>query len=277
MRNVLTIGDVHGRLNWKDIIFGSLEKYEDWRNDLVKGSTLSWEETVDSAISDIDKIVFLGDYHDSYTVSNLIIKHNFLDILFFKRYFPERVILLWGNHDAQYYWTEERCSGFRPEMLHDFGEILRENFERLQFAYQEGNVIWTHAGITNYFYEKICRKTSLKLSGIDKLSLEKLASFINVQSMHRKWDPLFNVGKLREGFDNIPGPLWADKRELLADPLPGMIQVVGHTPVHSPEFYKEESLLFCDALERGYSVIVEIDNDKFSGYQILERGTFDRS
>ena len=39
-----------------------------------------------------------------------------------------------------------------------------------------------------------------------------------------------SVGGARGGW-SAPGPLWADKSELLGDPFPHLNQVVGHSPV----------------------------------------------
>ena len=73
MRIVL-IGDIHGRTNWKEIIFK--------------------EEKA-------DKFIFFGDYFDPYdknlTVNDVI--NNFNEILQFKIENPNKVILLIGNHE----------------------------------------------------------------------------------------------------------------------------------------------------------------------------------
>ena len=37
------------------------------------------------------------------------------------------------------------------------------------------------------------------------------------------------------GGRELPGPVWADRGELCADPLPGLDQIVGHTPVPTVE------------------------------------------
>ena len=45
-----------------------------------------------------------------------------------------------------------------------------------------------------------------------------------------RWADLDEAGRARGGW-GLPGPLWADATELAADPLPGLRQIVGHTPM----------------------------------------------
>ena len=80
--SVIGIGDVHGRVIWKDII-----KKE----------------------SEANLFIFIGDYFDSregYTSDQQI--DNFRDIIEFKKQNINKVILLTGNHDFVYTKT---CNG----------------------------------------------------------------------------------------------------------------------------------------------------------------------
>ena len=91
-----TIGDIHGRTSWKEMI----------KNDKV------------------EKWIFLGDYCDSFDISDEKIKENLIDIINFKKAFPDKVVLLLGNHDVMYYNPPAdifnyRCSGYRPQMHFD--------------------------------------------------------------------------------------------------------------------------------------------------------------
>ena len=75
---ILAIGDIHGRDSWKDII-----------NDNV-----------------FDKVVFLGDYFDSREeISGAKQLYNFKEILQFKKYNIDKVVLLVGNHEFHYLKT----------------------------------------------------------------------------------------------------------------------------------------------------------------------------
>jgi predicted MPP superfamily phosphohydrolase len=107
---VLTVGDIHGRSIWKNFLFGSYENFEAWKDSVLSENTPAWENALDIVFSDIDKVVFVGDYFDSFTVSNAEMKANVLDLFLFKRQYPERVFMLWGNHDVHYWDSSERCS-----------------------------------------------------------------------------------------------------------------------------------------------------------------------
>lgn len=72
---VRVIGDIHGESWWKELA-----------NDIDK----------------IDLCIFLGDYVDSYTVSNEDMINNLLDIIQFKKDNSDKVILLYGNHEWNY-------------------------------------------------------------------------------------------------------------------------------------------------------------------------------
>jgi hypothetical protein len=289
-RNILTVGDLHGRETWKEFVFGSIKKFEDWSLECASGEYVRpWEETLDMRFGDIDKIVFVGDYFDSFTVSNVTMKRNVEDLFLFKRCYPEKIELLWGNHDVHYWHREEQCSGFRGEMFYDFYEILYANKHLIKFAYQEGNALWTHAGVTENFYEKLMtekhledleehkRWTAISENYSEKPKLDKtcIAKFLN-QKWEEKWSPLFAAGKARGGFSPIPGPLWADKQELSYDMLSGIFQFVGHTPVEEVNGIYDDThgVCFLDCLERGIFkavVVVKLTENKYVDLQVVEK------
>ena len=122
---IISVGDVHGRPYWRDI---DPQKY--------------------------DKIVFTGDYVDSYKYSNEEIFENLKKIIDLKKEFPDKVVLILGNHDLHYMWDYESfgCSGFRAAMYHDLHDLFYDNKHLFQIAFQIGNYIWTHAGISKGWY-----------------------------------------------------------------------------------------------------------------------------
>jgi metallophosphoesterase superfamily enzyme len=75
MKTVL-IGDIHGHDSWKQII---------------------------EQEQDADRIIFVGDYFDSFTIPGLIQCENFQDIIEFKKTSDKEVVLLVGNHDYNYF------------------------------------------------------------------------------------------------------------------------------------------------------------------------------
>ena len=65
------IGDIHGRSIWKDIV----------------------------AKENADRVIFVGDYFDSFDISGIDQIHNFKEICEFKRNSDGEVILLIGYRD----------------------------------------------------------------------------------------------------------------------------------------------------------------------------------
>lgn len=226
---VLTIGDLHGLPEWKKVI-----------------------------PEQFDKIVFLGDYLDSFHVSDKLILQNLKEIIAFKGIHPERVVLLWGNHETSYLYRECRASGYRPWIGEQVKEMLTRHMEKFKMAFQVKNYLWTHAGLHSDFYD---RKIKAQVKSADNqiaYTLDRL--------FEEKYLPVFEVGPERGGRDYSAtgGPLWIDKSRLLEKPLPGFHQIVGHTPVKTIEHYTpyqkdpHTSVTFCDCIERGDRSLYEL-------------------
>jgi predicted MPP superfamily phosphohydrolase len=205
---IISIGDIHGRKTWKQI---DPSKY--------------------------DKVIFVGDYVDSFDVQNEDMLSNLLDIIQFKKDNMDKVVLLLGNHDIQYMFHPEfRCSGFRATMLASLYPLFNENRSLFQCAYQIDNYLWTHAGISNSWYKKYEEYfASLE-------SDETIASRINEISNSSKNWILHEVGAIRGGLRYDEGGItWADRSETLGNSLNGYHQIVGHTPIAKITTFGNES------------------------------------
>lgn len=236
---ILTIADLHGRDVWK--------KFADI-NFLLNATD---PETAEGYTPEYDKYVFLGDYTDSFTETNVVIKHNLLELIRFKKLYPKNVILLLGNHDVQYFlnqpWNRNLnylCSGFRPEAHFDLYDIFNQNKDLFQLAYQVKNYLFTHAGVHFGWYQYTFKK-AIKGLNLDDLSV---ADQLN-EAFNLKLDCIFDVDWYRGGNKKVGGPLWCDKK-LLSKILKNTNQVVGHTPVNEIKTIniKNSSITFCDVL-----------------------------
>jgi len=212
---IITIGDLHGRSCWKKAVN-----------------------------KEYDKVVFIGDYVDEWSISNEVMKQNLLEVIEYKKQNPEKVILLLGNHDIHYiHFPEHRCTGFRPEMQIDFAQIFGENHSLFDVAFQIDNHLWTHAGIHEDFYRF---KIEPNIEKEDK----NLADTLNrMYAMNRP--ELFEVGHLRGGTSAVGGIFWADKQLTSDKPLREYYQIVGHTMVDEIKTFKKDestSITFCDCL-----------------------------
>ena len=236
---LMTIGDLHGRTVWK--YFADIK-------------SLLYAEP-DAAgfggfIPEYQRYVFLGDYVDSFTETNDQIRENLLELIRFKILYPDNVILLWGNHDVEYYLNEPwkpmktAISGFRPEMHYDLYDIFNTNKDLFQLAYQEGNYLFCHAGVHFGWYQYVFTK-AIKGRGMDDMTI---AEQLN-EAFNYKLDCLFDVDFYRGGYKKVGGPLWCDKR-LLTKILLNTHQIVGHNPVKDIYTNKigNASITFCDVL-----------------------------
>lgn len=268
--NIISIGDIHGRNNWKLHLFGSLQGYEDWRNELIEGISDFMSDIY--PYSQFDRIIFVGDYVDSFDVSNIEMKQNLEEIVHLKTVMPDRVVLLLGNHDIQYILPGKICSGFRQEMAYDFGDIFKKNLNLFQIAYYHENAetgkrtLWTHAGVSQnwlrFTKELISNKKFRFKSHFENSGSQRVDEFLN-QLWDYRVEALFAVDSDSGGSSPIGGPLWIRPNRLRWDAIEGFDQVVGHTPQRNlrvivaekiSETTKDEvvdSIYLIDCLEHG--------------------------
>ncbi len=222
---IVSIGDIHGLDVWKT--------FEDIPQ-LISGTFTP----------NYDYYVFVGDYVDSFDKTNIDILNNLNEIINFKKKYPQNVILLWGNHDIQYFTSfgEHGCTGFRPEAYFDLHEIFRKNKDMFQLGFQIDNYLWTHAGVHMGWYKYDFPYKS-----------QNVADDLNFAFLENN-KSIFNVGFRRGGLYNVGGPLWADKSETSKKPLYEYHQIVGHTRIITGEIQtinknKNTSITFIDVLE----------------------------
>jgi len=193
LRKIVCIGDIHGRDDWNKIVDDN---------------------------QDADLFVFLGDYvstHDRKGITDEIQLNNLMDILLFKEENPERVILLRGNHDMQhlnYYWAE-CCAYFRGVAQEMSKPEIKDRYLRdTQWVYVMGDIIFSHAGITDrWFHDSGCET----VEDINNLEPSELFGFRPC-----KLSDYYGISKTQ-------GPTWVRPQTLLDYALPHYTQVVGHT------------------------------------------------
>jgi hypothetical protein len=185
-----------------------------------------------------DQIVFVGDYVDSFDISNVVILDNLKKILFFKKALPDKVVLLLGNHDIQYFIPNEVCSGYRSEMRPDLYQIFTENKECFKVAHLiKDNTgikyLWTHAGVTDRWLKdtiKDLHNPKYRHYEITKdFDTEDLDKFLN-DLFELRVDNIFNVDAHSGGYNLWAGPFWVRPMILNEFHLEGVNQIVGHTP-----------------------------------------------
>lgn len=232
---ICTIGDLHGRPIWKEVI-PVADKY--------------------------DKIIFLADYMDSmdYVENDVVVRkaytneehfNNFLEIIQFKKDNEEKVELFEGNHDGSYFhFPKYYCQGFRPEAQPAITALYNDNKHLFKVAYQYKNYIWTHAGITNAWFREFKELAIEKGIWDDSLPIADMLNMANECSLQEK---LYQKSGKRMAYaesDQKGGILWADRSETREDSLDGYHQIVGHTPIsrNTTLIFPNGSITYTDSL-----------------------------
>jgi hypothetical protein len=205
---LVAIGDIHGRDIWKQIV---------------------------AKEHDADEFVFVGDYFDSFTVKGPDQINNFLDIIEFKKQSKVPVTLIIGNHDHHYYpgVDDSGTSGYQTLLAPSIKYVVNENKQYLQAAYQVGEFVFTHAGLSSEWLDD-----SIEDWNADNV-VEKVNELFQYQPGKIAYRSYKQVGDQvygAQGYGNeaFQGPIWirptalmtANKKTLRKK----IIQVVGHTP-----------------------------------------------
>ena len=250
---LVAIGDIHGRDIWKQII---------------------------AKEQDADEFVFVGDYFDSFTVKGPDQINNFLDIIEFKKQSKVPVILLVGNHDHHYYpgVDDSGTSGYQTLLAPSIKYVVNENKQYLQAAYQVGEFVFTHAGLSSEWLDDMV--VGWSVDSLDA-TLNDLFQYQPGKIAYRSYKQVGDQVYGAQGYGNemFQGPLWirpsalmtANKKTLRKK----IIQVVGHTPQDTIDIEGKSTggrYYFIDTLEynQGQYLIVKdgvvslgiLDNEK---------------
>ena len=224
---ILVIPDGHGRPNWKRVV-----------NDMY------------------DKIIFLGDYMDSFEFTHKECFQMLQEIVYFKKANPDRVVLCIGNHDLHYIFfntplfDELKASGFNERIAWSANQFYNENLKEFVPLYQIDNYLFSHAGITNSAWTEYF---------LPKYSGQHIDEFVN-ELWTKRDRALFTIGEKRGGSDLYGSIFWADAREHYNNYLDGYDQIVGHTPVQKINKLqrKNESITFVDKYPQDNYLIMEV-------------------
>jgi len=243
----IVLGDTHGRSTWK--LITQLEKP--------------------------DRVIFIGDYFDSYDLSAVEQMHNFNEIIEYKETSFSRegtleehktdVILLIGNHDHHYFPEvgHTGTSGYQYGAAAAISKMIDENRKHLQMAYSFDNFLFTHAGVSPVFMDQVFGEDGWNKDNIVELLNDKM-----------KYQPrTFNFNGLEPSGDNqCQTPIWIRPRSLMSANKKhdnglknDYIQIVGHTQA------KQLDLVGSDKFTGGkYYFIDTLDTS--GEYLIIEDG-----
>ena len=251
-----SIGDIHGRNDWMYFTHGSPVDFETWRTHVEASGGPDGYADFDQPdwhnYTMYDKIIFVGDYVDSFDVGNVEMKKNLEDIIFFKKTCPDKVVLLLGNHDISYIVPNQECSGFRPTMKWDLADIFTKNANLFKLAHQIGNVLWTHAGVTVGWWKEFEKEMYDPASRFIEVARDNIgANFADILNLgwDMKLESIYNVDHISGGFQMWAGPLWVRPHVLNKNAMGGIKQIVGHTP--QAAIWECENVVYIDCLEHG--------------------------
>jgi predicted phosphodiesterase len=188
----------------------------------------SWEEIV-SSHKDADKVVFLGDYFDSFKILGIDQIYNFKKIIEYKNTSNSEVVMLIGNHDHHYFPEigYSGTSGFQNKMSVYINQTIQDNRNHLQMAYKTDGFLFTHAGVSQVFMDNTF--------GINKWDVDNIDQELN--DLFKYKPKLFEFfGRESSGDDMCQTPIWIRPRSLMrankdSEIKNKYIQVVGHTKV----------------------------------------------
>lgn len=199
----VVIGDVHGRSLWKLIVHQE----------------------------NPDRVIFIGDYFDSFDISGVEQIQNFKEIVEYKTTLGKEVVMLVGNHDHHYFpevgYTG--TSGYQKGIAPNITQVIDENRQHLQMAYSFDEFLFTHAGVSPTFMDGEFGEEGWVEDNVVEL-LNDLFKYKPKSFDFNGLDPY--------GDNTYQTPIWIRPRSLMAvnkKHNKGLkkkyIQIVGHTQV----------------------------------------------
>lgn len=200
---VAVIGDIHGTT-----------KFIDGYEHILKNN------------NQVKKIVVMGDHFDPYDDIPLdTMVGRYKDFLGCMKN-DNRIVSLLGNHDlAAYIIKKDETSrtAFGRKSYETISSLIESNLENSRLMYKCGNYLFSHAGVSDVWVEKIAEPISFDFEKLNKVgwNQDELTALV-------KFYP-FDFS----GYGNNPnqGPTWLRPYMLIKYPYGDYNQVVGHTMV----------------------------------------------
>ncbi len=191
---MIVIPDIHGRTFWKSAV---------------------------ALAQPGEKIVFLGDYLDHYdgevdavsgeTITSQSALLNFKDILRFKKENADRVVLLLGNHDTEYFLDTSACRQYFNYMM-TIADLFTQNGDMFKLGYyctiNGQDFTFSHSCILEKWAKSVpelseCNTPQEVIDRISQLKGSQLTLALN------------KIGFDRYGHDAYGSMIWADVKEAI--------------------------------------------------------------
>jgi hypothetical protein len=238
------LGDIHGRTIWEDIL----------------------KEEQDAA-----RIVFVGDYFDSFNIGGVAQLYNFLKIVEYKKNSDKEVVLLFGNHDYHYMpgFIGSGYSGYQAGLAYQFREAISNNLEHFKMCYLFDDILCSHAGISYIWLQD-----TFGLEKDEDWFMENISDTVDMINEYFKYRPtIFDFNGINSYGDDVwQTPIWIRPASLMKANKETLkkkvIQIVGHTGVE--DIFKSV-LMTKKSMGGRYYLVDALDS---GGYLTYENNTF---
>jgi hypothetical protein len=231
MNKALVLGDVHGEATWKSC--GDIQSLID--------------DTENVLTPEYDKYIFLGDYVDSFWVDDSDMVDNLEEIIAFRDKYSERVILLLGDHDLQYYYGHDKMApskNIREGILTELQEIYVNNIAKFSITANLADIVFSHSGVQDEWFEQLSEDKNLTAS--------QVVDIINNAWNNSNLKPLFfQTGTIFGGSNTIASIFYSNKLTIFKEKYESINQVVGHHTYPDNRLVQSSRgwMLFCDILQ----------------------------
>ena len=233
-----------------------------------------WRKTVYDNIGKVDKIIFLGDYLDPYPeeikenpelmeVNDFYDSYHALDMLndivSLKKNEPNKFILLTGNHTDSYIWSKFRAATRTDyQNWEKYHKFFIENLSFFNFVWIENDVIFSHAGISEGWANRVWEAFELpedELSSIKEIAetlqdtpLENFTTtYINVISdisEYRGGDMFYGSCEWADIYEHIDMEI-STSDKIISKQKEDCFQIFGHTQLKMPLIADKWACLDC--------------------------------
>ena len=181
------------------------------------------------------EFVFLGDYLDPYRPEGIRDEDAFRglkDIVRFKEEQPDRVTLLWGNHDLHYLYPELMGSRYDFDHAERNAGMFQDHQTLFDMAFETEaagkRFLFSHAGVGMGWLRH-------NFPGIlaEDVHAALLNDLVGAPAFMRA---LGDISIYRGGYQRYGSMVWADFHEHMdmGNQIPGVVQVFGHTQLKAP-------------------------------------------
>jgi len=249
MSKILVLSDIHNHIVEAQVI---IDKYIDTHKIVIAGD-------------------IFDDFNDTAIVADQVAR-------WLKKTFENpNIIVLMGNHDINYssynYKSDSthgvqsiyNCAGYTIQKDDAINRIMtEEDWNKIKFYHFENGWIITHAGISKHWFEHPV------LGCTYENIIEKINRAEELYKNREYSDVIGAAGRCRGGASRIGGILWHDHFNE-AEPIRGIKQVYGHTPIarQGIDIFEENKGINVN-VDCGLSQVLEINED--GSYNIIDTG-----